>query len=136
MLVRCVSAQPNGDRWTTESLPSEGWDLELGREYLVYGIRILGGLPWLDVRSDFGYIYAAPFDVFDVVDGRLPSDWVVGRVGDDGFAVWPEPFWSPYFHDDLIEGNPTRVQTADHVQRVLARLHWPGTGQPADLPDG
>lgn len=51
------------------------YGLQIGKEYLVTGILFGGGT--LDyLIDDGGYISAYPYPLFEVIDNRLPSNWI------------------------------------------------------------
>jgi hypothetical protein len=87
---------------------AEPYDLEVGRQYVVYGLRILSGRPFVEFESSFGYLYPAPLVLFEVTDSRCSASWRFVTL-DEGFALWPEELLLPYFHDRLSDADPEAV---------------------------
>jgi hypothetical protein len=65
-----------------------------------------GGGAHYQVLNDFGDIRSVPACLFVIEDARCSKHWVA-RADDDGaMLLWPEEFFTKYFHDDLSEGVP------------------------------
>jgi len=127
MRVRCVALLPTpeqGERLRPMFHPGkQEFGLELGREYLVLGLAVWDGEPWVQIPSKSGYVLHVPLCLFEVVDGRIPALWVL-RVSEDGsFTLWPPSFYREYYFDDLIEGVPS--VSADFRQILLALAKAP-----------
>jgi hypothetical protein len=93
--------------------------LNLGREYVVFGIRILNGMPWVDLVSDTNYLFPAPLCLFEITDGRVSQYWET-RVSKDGnLLIWPRSFYREYYHDDLLEGVQDVVEDFERVRAMI-----------------
>jgi len=77
--------------------------VQVGKEYLVYGITFLSGCPWVELKEDFGYLHRAPLGLFEITDGRVSSYWETRCIGRD-ICFWPPSFYREYYFDDLLEG--------------------------------
>lgn len=83
-LYNRVSALPDKD--ARDALASgyttPGPDIDVGREYLVYGIALVAGRPWyfIDGPTAELFPYAVAAEFFRVSDPNLPAHW--------GFAFW------------------------------------------------
>ena len=91
-------------------------DLEVGCEYTAFGVAFHGrnGLPWFlvceDEDDDYPSLHLGAF--FEIVDGSIPSDWVLtqqkNNVGDMSFL--PDR-WSrdPCFLEKLVDGDSDAI---------------------------
>ena len=130
MIVRCVrEAASDVRRAARGASAAHDYDVVVGTQYLVYGIRGLAKTLWVDLLSDFGYIRSVPLGLFEILDGRMPLGWSFGLLSSNGdWALWPREFWRPYFHDDLSEGDPDRNGEVMAVKEQLAELHGTDAG--------
>lgn len=109
MIVRCISKLPSEEQAQLlgpgkHYFPGQQqFGLVIGREYIVYALSILDGAAWVDILSEFEYLYAVPLLLFDIVDGHVSRYWEL-RARDQDLAFWPPSFYREYYHDDLIEG--------------------------------
>lgn len=103
--------------------------LKPGRTYLVIGLQfsvnsnVLGTGAWVHVVNEDGKLSWAPFVLFEVTDPRVSSLWRVDATTDGQLRLWPELLYTPYFHDDLGEGDPVATQKFEHLLRVLETEH-------------
>jgi hypothetical protein len=78
--------------------------LRIDQEYIVYGLSILGGVPWIYIIGESGiYCYGVPLCLFEIIDGRVSGYWEI-QVVDSDTLIWPHSFFQPFYHDDLTEG--------------------------------
>ncbi|UII14589.1 hypothetical protein LRP86_01469 [Pseudomonas brassicacearum] len=86
MKVRCIVNNLNSDKLSPEtltrlkryiSLPDGELDLEIGKEYVVYGIEFWDNCPWLYLCPDDYDEYPIPVaaDFFETIDKRLSTHW-------------------------------------------------------------
>ena len=87
-------------------------DLEIGKEYVVYGVVFWDGYPWYYVCSEDYDEYPKPFaaDFFDVTDNSVSPYWVFSpcSIKDNKessmlFKEWAE---DAYFYENLLDGDP------------------------------
>ncbi len=125
MKVRCartVPTLPAARRLGKRYSPGQEFPVTVGKVYSVFGVRIWSGAPWLDIEAIPGYLVSVPFELFEVVDGRLPAIWVATSDNEGDLSFTPESFRGEYFMDDLFEGKEqavlafqaARLQTEDH----------------------
>lgn len=88
-------------------------DLDLGREYTVYGVVFWDNSPWFYLCSEDYDEYPKPFasEFFDVVDERLSPNWKLSSYSQDEYEattslVFDEWATDPSFYERLIDGDP------------------------------
>ena len=67
----------------------QSFGLIVSEEYLVFGLRILDGQPWVDIANDTReprYLFSAPLCLFEIIDGSVPALWVARVVAH--LQVW------------------------------------------------
>ena len=99
----------------------ESVDLEIGREYQIFGLTFQHGALWYLVLQDDRDTYPVPdlAAFFDLVDADIPADWSLGfttQVGD--ISVLPSR-WAkdPRFMEKLVDGVPEEVEFLRKLQR-------------------
>jgi hypothetical protein len=101
-----------------------------GQVYPVYGLYTSQGEPFIDLRSESGYIVPSPLCLFEVTDGRVHPSWELHN-NRDGITLWPPSFYREYYLDDLIEGVP---EVVEEFRKVRAEIEpeadgtYPGRG--------
>jgi hypothetical protein len=123
MRVRCIALIPN-ERQALQLRKNythgrQEFHIILGKEYIVFGIRILGGAPWVDIVTDSGYLYPVPLCLFEITDGRVSQYWELHFYEDGDLTLWPPSFYKEYYHDDLIEGVYEVVEDFDRVRTLI-----------------
>jgi hypothetical protein len=123
MLLRCTAklpTLPQSVRLGRYFKPgAQEFPVEIGREYLAFGLRLWGAGVWVDIEVDAGYLVSVPLGLFEVVDAKVSETWTI-RLHDDGdVALMPEPFHAEFFHDDLIEGVAAARIAFNEVKRQL-----------------
>lgn len=118
VICRCNNVHSLEDRELSDKLKyyirvSDGsLELELGKEYLVYGVVFWSNIPFLYIFKDGGddYPKPVPIDFFEVSDARLSRFWLLSCFNEEGegysSSLLPE-LWAknPYFYERLIEGD-------------------------------
>ena len=87
-------------------------DIEIGREYTVYGVIFRDNRPWYYLCSEDSDEYPVPFaaELFSVSDDRLSSYWKLSAV-DNGegrvFSALVFNEWAKYpsFYERLLDGD-------------------------------
>jgi hypothetical protein len=116
MIVRCIAN-------TGASLPAANIDarrgysestefpLTVGGDYPVLALTVFLGTAWYFVLDDDGNPWPtwSPSALFEIIDGSLPSSWMVGRVGasaDEHRIIISFPEWAtdPTFYERLVDG--------------------------------
>jgi hypothetical protein len=138
MLVRCVASQLTDDqkRQLLVKDPAADYQLQVGGEYLVLGITFMlpasphGGGVRYEILNDYGKCRSVPAFLFELADRRVSKHWVARQDDDGALLLWPEAFYSKFFHDDLSEGEAQAVQMFSSVVELLRQeqgCHLPGS---------
>ena len=113
--------------------PASGFDentefwLEIGKEYVVYGMTVFLGYVWYficDEASDY-YPRWNPAPLFEVVDGRLSRYWrygyAPGPTREQTQVVLAFEEWAndPYFYDRLSDGEEREVDIFARYKRLI-----------------
>ncbi|MBF0301130.1 MAG: hypothetical protein HQK51_20650 [Oligoflexia bacterium] len=100
-------------------------DLEVGKEYTVYGVTYWDNSPWFYICDD-GYDYPVPkySGFFDIVDNRLSRYWELSiHVLSDGrhstSLVFPEWAKERCFYERLSDGEKTEVALFLKYQKLM-----------------
>lgn len=128
MIVKCVAALPTreqaerlGDHYRAGK---QAFGIVPGKEYVVFGIKMLGGEPWLEIidpDTHPGYLYGVPLILFEFVDSRVSALWEA-RVSKGGeLKLAPPSLLQDYYHDDLFEGVPEVVDDFLCVREQLEK---------------
>ena len=79
MRVKCIWELPTKEQavqlGSYYAAGKQVFHVQVGKEYLVYGITLLSGCPWVELKEDFGYLHRAPLGLFEITDGRVSSCW-------------------------------------------------------------
>ena len=122
MIIKCTSLLPNEEQAkklgkTFQSGKQNFW-LEIGKEYVVYGLRILQGSIWVELVSDTNYLYSVPLCLFEVVDKKVSKYWEIG-LRKNNIYFWPNSFYKEYYHDDLFEGVPEVLENFLRIKSLI-----------------
>lgn len=104
---------------------SAPYGLTLGKTYVVLGLTfpkvpsLLGTDGAITYTENDWYILQAPLVLFDVVDPRMSSKWVLGRNQLGDMCIWPPSFFAEFYHDRLSDGDPDLVED---FRRIYAEL--------------
>ena len=101
-------------------------DLEIDKEYTVYGVVFWDNSPWYYICTEEYVEYPKPFaaEFFSVSDQRLSSYWQlsVSNQGKRGplsslvFEPWAE---EPSFYERLVDGDPEAEAVFAHFRRLM-----------------
>ena len=134
MRLRCISEVPNEAQarvlGATYRSGRQSFGLIEGAEYLVFGLRILGGQVWVDITDDARdsrYLFSAPLSLFEIVDDRVPPIWVGRATAEGQFRLAPPSMFAQYYFDDLFEQRSDVVEDFQKVRRKLEQ--WSGDGR-------
>ena len=101
-----------------------GFELTVGLEYTVLGINfhsvspINKGVIFL-LRDDIGRCAFVPMCLLDISNAHPSKFWIAEKSNESNLLLWPEEFFSEYFHDDLSDGVPAVVETFERVCQLL-----------------
>ncbi|MFX1412134.1 MAG: hypothetical protein ACFFA6_17475 [Promethearchaeota archaeon] len=124
MRVKCIGLLPNEQQAKQLGpyyFPGEQafHGLIVGTEYIVFGLEILGGMPWIQLSlEDENYLFSAPLCLFAIVDGRVSRYWEA-RVKNGNLLLWPTSFYREYYHDQLFEGFQDVVEDFERVRALI-----------------
>lgn len=98
------------------NLPDGETNLEVSKEYTVYGVVFRDGAPWYLIHNELGLEYPEPFaaELFEVSCPKFSSCWrlytQVNRfLGPISYLVIPEWAENHTFYERLIDGEPEEV---------------------------
>ena len=107
-------------------MPDGEIDLEVGREYTVYGLVFWDNSPWYYLCAEDYDEYPKPFaaEFFDVLDARLSSHWKLSVVEQgEGeilsslvFSEWAK---DPLFYERLIEDDSKAVELFEKYRQLM-----------------
>lgn len=100
-----------------------GYELTVNQQYTVLGINFQNttlnrGVIFL-LRDDFGRCAFVPICLLDVASPALSKLWIARKFNESDLCLWPEEFFSEYFHDDLTDGVPAAVAIFERVCQAL-----------------
>src|SRR5690349_15124370 len=99
MIVQCITEFPTDQQarlLESHKLYLSGkqvFGVVVGRQYLVFAIRVLKGTIWLDILSESGYLYPVPLYLFNIIDGRMSRYWELRRYDDGDIVIQPTSFF-------------------------------------------
>ena len=99
-------------------MPDGEIDLQIGKQYVVYGIGFRDNCPWFYICTEDYDDYPKPFSLFffDIIDKRLSKHWqfCFDHEGCDNLQTtiaFPEWAGDTKFYMDLVEGEDQAVAT-------------------------
>ena len=118
MRVRCISQSPTNATTVERDpqfWPTTDYRVEVGEEYFVVSIWMYSTSAWgpgavLEILSEIGRLYTVPLSMFEIVDGKLPSEWELRVISADTAFIAPPLLFTEYFHDRLSDGEPSAVR--------------------------
>jgi hypothetical protein len=127
MRVRCIA---NTGKNLPENYidPARGYTktielpLTVGKEYMVYAIRLWQGIVWYYICDD-NYSYypiQTPAPLFEVVDNRVSKYWRF-MLNPNGVLRFVFEQWlnDPYFYDKLTDQEEAEVEIFDKVKELM-----------------
>ncbi|MDR8368064.1 hypothetical protein [Pseudomonas sp. JL3] len=91
-------------------------DLEIAREYTVYGVEFWDNCPWFYLCTEEDDEYPKPFaaEFFEVIDEHISQYWKLSSVPSEDrenstSLVFDEWSKDPSFYERLIDGDPNAV---------------------------
>jgi hypothetical protein len=97
-LAKAISVSPEFDR-------RRSFGIARGNVYLVFGIEMRRGVPWVQIELGPEEIIPAPLALFEIVDPTFPSGLEARMLNDDTLVIWPSAFFSPGFLERAYEGD-------------------------------
>lgn len=132
MRVRCL--QRTGERLPSAVFGSRSgysreteFYLTVGREYVVYGLTLWQGVPWIYICDDLyadGDIWWPvwhPLMLFEIVDARISMSWVIARSSVDEpdalFITFPQWADDRGFYERLIDSRGAEFELFEAYKR-------------------
>lgn len=91
-------------------------DLEIAREYTVYGVEFWDNCPWFYLCTEEDDEYPKPFaaEFFEVIDEHISQYWKLSSIPSEDrenstSLVFDEWSKDPSFYERLIDGDPNAV---------------------------
>jgi len=86
--------------------------LTIGTEREVHAVSVFSGVVFLMVLNDLDFFVWLPAWLFQVLDGSLPSDWIIGVFDDDPVAVIGPRFVAESLesYTRMVEEDPTLIR--------------------------
>lgn len=135
MKVKCKTDNLNSSQLSLETLGrlkqyisrTDGeLDLEIGKEYVVYGIEFWDNCPWLYICRDNYEKYPVPVaaDFFEITDKRLSAHWQlnfkeVSNSDNQTQLVFPEWANNELFYEDLISGDKHTEIVFEKYRKIM-----------------
>ncbi|WP_259699404.1 hypothetical protein [Pseudomonas brassicacearum] len=108
------------------SLPDGELDLEIGKEYVVYGIEFWDNCPWLYLCPDDYDEYPIPVaaDFFETIDKRLSTHWQLNskeasNSENQTQLVFSEWVSDESFYENLISGEKYAEVIFDKYRKIM-----------------
>ena len=101
-------------------------DLDIGREYIVYGIEFWDNCPWFYLCSDEEDEYPKPYaaEFFEVIDEHFSKYWRLrsipsGERENSTALVFDEWAKDPGFYERLIDGDEQAIVTFEKYKTLM-----------------
>ncbi|WLG96500.1 hypothetical protein [Pseudomonas sp. FP198] len=108
------------------SFPDGELDLEIGKEYVVYGIEFWDNCPWLYLCPDDYDEYPIPVaaDFFEIIDKRLSNHWQlnskeVSNSKNQTQLVFSEWATDESFYENLISGEKYAEVVFEKYRKIM-----------------
>ncbi|WP_460352853.1 MULTISPECIES: hypothetical protein [unclassified Pseudomonas] len=108
------------------SISDSELDIEIGKEYTVYGIEFWDNCPWIYICADSYDEYPKPFalDFFEITDQKLSSYWVLNSKDTYNkkvktqlvFCEWAD---DDSFYEKLIDEDDACVITFEKYRKAM-----------------
>lgn len=119
------------------SVETEFSELEIGQQFVVYGINTFKKYPWYLIKVEgLAYPMYYPAHLFKIIDGRLSKHWIVQEGQDDydnevqileiGFKELVE---NKFFYGELIEDNSAN-NAIFNKYKALLDVEFPDNNNP------
>ncbi|MFJ2485637.1 hypothetical protein [Pseudomonas sp. NPDC087639] len=101
-------------------------DLEIGKEYVVYGIEFWDNCPWIYICTESYDEYPKPFalDFFEITDSKLSAHWTLKSKEtynnkNKTQLVFPEWAADDSFYEKLVDDNEFCIATFDKYRKIM-----------------
>ena len=100
--------------------------LTINTEHLVYGLTISKSMNYVQIYHDNSLV-SMPLPLFEIIDERASKYWKVRKLSTNHLHLWPEEFYTNYFHEDLFEGVVEVVEVFKKVKKRMIGEFPPAT---------
>ena len=107
-------------------MPDGEIDLDVGREYNVYGVIFRDNYPWFYLCTEDYDEYPKPFaaEFFDVVDDKLSPHWKLSSFSKNKnkastSLVFDEWAKDDSFYENLVDGDPEAVDIFSKYRNII-----------------
>lgn len=123
MRVECIATSLTDEQKIQLKMEASNtvYQIVPGNTYLVLAITFMlpaephGGGVHYQILNDFGDCRSVPAYLFRVADARASRYWVARQDSDGSLLLWPEEFYTRFFHDDLSEGENYAVNIFEQI---------------------
>jgi hypothetical protein len=126
MVIKCISEKPNElqAKYLPKMYRRADFHISSGTEYVVLGISFMlddsvGRCSFVEITSDYGHLSSVPLFLFEIVDPRVSKYWTLRQFDPFTFALWPNDFYTEYFHDDLSNNLMDAVERFNKIKAKL-----------------
>lgn len=125
MRVQCVARRicdTQGDLGAWRSVLERHYTVEVGRQYVVYGLRLWSGAPWLIISED---LVLYPTVLFQVLDNRLSRYWRYWREGDNKGIILGYPELGDANHYNALFDGEQSALNLFRARKLLMDVEFP-----------
>jgi hypothetical protein len=99
MKVRCVKTYIDDRRVINGDMRDY---LTIGSTFWVYGISFDKGVVYMYIYNS-DHLFEVPLELFEIVEGNVPSEWTM-KIRENGkICVWPKLFYQEDFLENFSE---------------------------------
>lgn len=102
----------------------EKHNISYHRSYVVLGVTLEINqdnqpIITIEIQDDANNLSSLPLDLFHLVSNTCSKYWKLSVSDHMGVKLWPEEFYSQYFHDDLSSGIKSVLET---YKKLVSKL--------------
>lgn len=128
MRLLCISTKLTNEQATKiwarspQFMNMKDFYLLIGEEYLVYGINIRSGEPWVYILPPLtGYLRPVPLCLFKIIDNTLSKYWLINLDSEGCVEIsYPSIIDNPYYIDNLSDSKPETVEDFKKIQELIS----------------
>ncbi|MBV4488931.1 hypothetical protein HU727_025410 [Pseudomonas sp. SWRI153] len=134
MKVECITNRID-ERFTQDtaarlkrhiSMGDNELDIEIGKEYTVYGVEFWDNCPWVYICSEPYDEYPKPFalDFFEITENKISSHWVLKSQDTNNnkvktqlvFCEWAD---DDSFYEKLVNEDEKCIKTFESYRKIM-----------------
>ncbi len=133
MLIKCVTKKPTeneieilGETYKKSSLKQDT-HLTIGKTYVALGLLMntsypsLGKGTWVKLLCDYGHIESYPMFLFEIISGKVDSEWIISKGLEGLLQIEPEIMQQPHFAEDYLDGIPEVVLAFKNLYKLMEK---------------